>query len=630
MHPAPNRNKAVESIFLSEPEGFWWLIGYIFGDGNIYFYKDRHSVRISLHAYEDVKQVVLDNFGPWGCSEFKKAPGQFQMYFESLAVGHYFKHHFGIAGPKSDILRFPKHLLEPQNERFAWQFVRGFFDADGCVSTQYESEAGLASFQVSLSSNSHEFLTEIGQFIGTHGIESRLGFKQKCGVLTIGKKESVSAMVERLYSDGTSIYSSRRYEKCQQAFQSVVVRTSVCSRCGKSERFTANLCYRCFYDDRLSPCSCGKKAVALGLCSTMYCAYQRTKVLPFFSRENDGKNLVNHLLDSDRDLHKRLRSCIPSFYAAHHNGFSSIASLIEKPTLSLDNPTVFVNESRRLMTVKPASWFTLRAANNLLEMAAQEIGDFETVFDPFHGWGTRALASLRLGKKYTGYDLNPYLCHEMRAHLRSPLYEIHEADSFSSPIPRSDVVMTCPPYWDAENYEYKHKSFGYEDFLRKLVRLINACIQKSRIALFAIDDFSFGGRKYTFVSDVQKILQSLGIESESRTFFHTKRSFNAHGIDNQVLIVRSGVEFLPDEIRLVGVTKQPKTSERVYRKKPKTQCSFCENTSIVLNPVPLCRNHYNNKVGQEIREKARERLESMKAQEGEFSCQSKTDSKPSS
>lgn len=75
--------------------------------------------------------------------------------------------------------------------------------------------------------------------------------------------------------------------------------------------------------------------------------------------------------------------------------------------------------------------------------------DSKRIFDPFAGWGERGFYAAQYGKEYTGFDINPAAISYARAEfgVTNTL-----ADSACDDIPRFDGLLTCPPYWNLEQY----------------------------------------------------------------------------------------------------------------------------------------------------------------------------------
>ncbi len=71
------------------------------------------------------------------------------------------------------------------------------------------------------------------------------------------------------------------------------------------------------------------------------------------------------------------------------------------------------------------------------------------IFDPFAGWGERGSLARTYGKRYTGVDVNP----EAIAFARER-YQVENTaiDALNFHPPCFDGLLTCPPYWNLEQY----------------------------------------------------------------------------------------------------------------------------------------------------------------------------------
>jgi hypothetical protein len=70
-------------------------------------------------------------------------------------------------------------------------------------------------------------------------------------------------------------------------------------------------------------------------------------------------------------------------------------------------------------------------------------------FDPFAGWGERASIAKEHGISYVGYDINP---EAIQAAADDYGASNVLADSRTATIPRHGGLLTCPPYWNLEEY----------------------------------------------------------------------------------------------------------------------------------------------------------------------------------
>lgn len=112
----------------------------------------------------------------------------------------------GVYSNKSQIITFPSNDLVP--EILKWDFIRGYFDGDGCIHTPegkpYINFAG-----------NEEFLIELSNFINKHiGINPK-PFKHRsasCYYIRISKLDKVLKFCEKIYNNENSSKLMRKYK----------------------------------------------------------------------------------------------------------------------------------------------------------------------------------------------------------------------------------------------------------------------------------------------------------------------------------------------------------------------------------------------------------------------------------
>lgn len=90
-----------------------------------------------------------------------------------------------------------------------------------------------------------------------------------------------------------------------------------------------------------------------------------------------------------------------------------------------------------------------------------------TIYDPCSGWGERLLTCYQYGIKYLGFDINDIVVAGLNTLINK--YNINAnvqcGDSSKSSCV-SDVLLTCPPYWNTEIYTDKGaENLSYSAFL---------------------------------------------------------------------------------------------------------------------------------------------------------------------
>jgi len=102
--------------------------------------------------------------------------------------------------------------------------------------------------------------------------------------------------------------------------------------------------------------------------------------------------------------------------------------------------------------------------------------DASNIFDPFAGWGERHCAVNGAGKSYTGFDINPHAIAEA-----SRVYGVTNilADSLVENIPAFDGLLTCPPYWNLEEYSDAGLDSAKEwaGFLKQYALVLGRCYE---------------------------------------------------------------------------------------------------------------------------------------------------------
>lgn len=582
----------------------WYFFGYFFGDGNVYWLSE-NSARVSFTIEDSLLDRWIEAYGPWGVSPYKEKNYK-QVYANCLDLAKFISSEFGITGPKSDIIFVPEELKLIERKDDFYSFVRGLFDSDGFVSEYTHKKSIIPGYSFGISSNSQLIMDGLKEVFERDGISCIVNDSEKCKVIYVRSISSQKVLMENLYKKG-SIFLPRKHEKLSEAAAKSNRVDEFCVVCKDEPRKFGLLGYKCFYKQKRSYCTCGDRSVGNGYCSMMTSYLKRSELYKFVPLRISEAQFSNEFETRDyKRIEKALRQYCLSFYSAKHEGFKSTAEWYKED--GLDAWTAY-QKSRSSFDVKPASWFPIKSMDILLEIAEQRVGDVGAVFDPFVGWGTRLSSSILAGKKYKGWDLNRFLMHELMALFGSKA-SIDVLDSFdiSNDVPESDCVITCPPYWEAEDYNYKHKEVSYTQFLTNLSNLAFRCIKKSKIVIFAMDDFYYSGSKYKFIDDFSKVLNFAGFKFEIIKFSTTKRSYS-EDLENQAFIIEASKQENPKMIQRaanalnIGLLKDLAKSAREKKKiiavqKPEKKCSVCgsfENYAA----KGLCFNHYTEKKREE-------------------------------
>ena len=144
----------------------------------------------------------------------------------------------------------------------------------------------------------------------------------------------------------------------------------------------------------------------------------------------------------------------------------------------------------------------------------------DLILDPFHGWGTRALISINLNRRYIGYDVSPITYNWLKEFFDSQItlnqdkikpilynkdgLKIEDIDDGSV-----DLIFTCPPYFNIEKYETCEEQLSdinnYDLFLAKLGKGIEKYYQvlkNEKFCIFVVGDWRVNGELKLFSQDV--------------------------------------------------------------------------------------------------------------------------------
>jgi tRNA1(Val) A37 N6-methylase TrmN6 len=143
------------------------------------------------------------------------------------------------------------------------------------------------------------------------------------------------------------------------------------------------------------------------------------------------------------------------------------------------------------------TWFG-KSANNvsifnpgivalILALYGEELPEGANVFDPFGGGGTRALACASNGFNYVGVEIREEEVQGLRtrigefAHDLPGTAHIIHGDARRSGVADdwADFIITCPPYWNLEDYGGGDDDLSgcitYGDFLDGIEEVVNEC-----------------------------------------------------------------------------------------------------------------------------------------------------------
>ncbi|MBQ3949660.1 MAG: hypothetical protein II661_04220 [Bacteroidales bacterium] len=188
------RNNQYENKFaIRNPENDYWL-GYFFADGHLtYGNSKRRNYSVVLYSE---KQYVVDKFSDWfgnGVRIYTKSyttkkgtvKTMYQAQIGSKDIAQWFFDELKVTSNKH-------HTLNP-NIDLTWDIVRGYFDGDGCMSSER---------YLSFKSCSKEWLERIHDFLLSYGIESSIKLSyQDCYGLFVYTLENLEKMLKYMYAN---------------------------------------------------------------------------------------------------------------------------------------------------------------------------------------------------------------------------------------------------------------------------------------------------------------------------------------------------------------------------------------------------------------------------------------------
>lgn len=167
------------------------------------------------------------------------------------------------------------------------------------------------------------------------------------------------------------------------------------------------------------------------------------------------------------------------------------------------------------------SSFHVSIAYILLRMLLGHTKEERVVVDPMMGYGIRVLAAQMFeGVTALGFDISPEMVAETKQ-LYDKTLNVAVADASNIPLPdeSTDIVFTCPPYWDKEKYESVPGQLSdyqtYEQFLSSLSGCLAdmvRIIKPGGWCALVVSNFRKDGQFYTMAYDVKEIMEMFEME----------------------------------------------------------------------------------------------------------------------
>ena len=108
------------------------------------------------------------------------------------------------------------------NDKYVWDYIRGYFDGDGCVFNKnvYSTSGNVHSYYcVSFVCKCDNYLRSLSSILDSYGIDSSLTKDRSYFVLFIRKQDSVTRFFDLLYSRDDCVKLERKYNRYKNIYQ---------------------------------------------------------------------------------------------------------------------------------------------------------------------------------------------------------------------------------------------------------------------------------------------------------------------------------------------------------------------------------------------------------------------------
>lgn len=169
------------------------------------------------------------------------------------------------------------------------------------------------------------------------------------------------------------------------------------------------------------------------------------------------------------------------------------------------------------------SEFNPNVAKNIISFWSE---DKDKILDPFAG-RTRALIAYSMNRQYVGYEVSKHVSDYI--HQRFVELGLDKRDNFNVKINNKDcreiesdyykkeefdLIFTCPPYWNLEEYESVPGQLSdindYDMFVYALAARLNIAVsvlKKGKYMAIVIGDFRKKGKYHTLHCDLIKTME---------------------------------------------------------------------------------------------------------------------------
>jgi DNA modification methylase len=146
------------------------------------------------------------------------------------------------------------------------------------------------------------------------------------------------------------------------------------------------------------------------------------------------------------------------------------------------------------------------------------------IVDPFAGRATRAVVSTYLGREYYGYEITPNTFKRNNEHfdklkINPTLYMSDGTLLKETPNDFADLIYTCPPYYNIEEYESVDGQLSdcdtYGSFMGFIDRCAENCFRVAKDGTFCVwvvADFRQDGKLVDFHGDTIQSFKKAGFD----------------------------------------------------------------------------------------------------------------------
>lgn len=140
-----------------------------------------------------------------------------------------------------------------------------------------------------------------------------------------------------------------------------------------------------------------------------------------------------------------------------------------------------------------------------------------SIYDPFAGWGERAITASSLGVTYEGVDVNTGLSNGYGILNQMDGVTVGIADSRQYIPSKVDMILSCPPYHDIELYSKDGiENLSKAEFFEAMSDIVDNCLKVDpQYVCFQISN------KHQL--DMEQILESKGLVKVEELTFDTKK-----------------------------------------------------------------------------------------------------------